>query len=219
MARGLSGLINEEHWFAAFLVGIPVFVFLFRMLYNLITELKERKLNDFKKALEIDGLSDETKFIVQEGLNQAYFFRATGITASPYMREKICSFLRFTDKNVSLFSLWRSSDYITLRDGKVIVDFDRMDRADYVWQIGSMIVTGLFSLLALAFLLANIESEFEGKWILVLEVVVLLVMTAYAFWKILSYRFARDKLAVEFELFEASSEGEGGHKKQEEREL
>lgn len=205
VALDLVNLITGGNWLAAIIVGIPVFIFLFRMFYSLITELKERKINNFKKALEIEGLSDEVRFIVQESLNQAYFYRATGLTASPYLRLKICQFLKYTTKNISLFSIWRCSNYITVDDGMLKIKFDRFDRIDFGWQIFSIVVTGLTSLITLVYLLISWGVFVEGKWMLVGELIALLGITTHSVWKIISFRFARDTLGPEFFQFENTS--------------
>lgn len=204
-ALGLVSLITEGNWFAATIVGVPVFVFLFRMLYGLITELKERKINNFKKALEIEGLSDDVRFIVQESLNQAYFYRATGLTASPCLRLKIRQFLEYTTKNISLFSIWRCSEYITIDDGKLRVKFERLDKIDYGWQIFSIIVIGITLLLVLAYLLFTWGVVVERKWIIVIELIALIGINIHSVWKIISFRFARDTLGPEFLKFESAN--------------
>lgn len=201
LIEGFVSSLSEGNLLAALLVGIPLIVALFRLLYSLIIEIKERKNNDLKGALEIDGLSDDVRFVIQESLNRTYFYRATGIASDNYIRSRIRQFLETTKGDITLHSIRRSSEYIQIEGGKLTIKFGRFDKLEYYWQIGSSIVLSLVYLFGYALLAAKWGVEEEGKITLAVVSSLGLILSVYSVWKVSSFKIAKNIIKPAFKRF------------------
>lgn len=204
MIEGFVRSLSEGNLLVAVLVGIPLTVALFRLLYNLITEIKEKKNNDLKGALEIDGLSDDVRFVIHESLNRTYFYRATGITSDHYIRSKIRQFLETTKGDITLFGIKRVSEYIQIEDEKLVIKYGRFEVFNYYWQMVSSVVLAITFIVAIVLVIAAWGLEKEGTILLAIEAPCLLLLGLHSFWKASNFFIARKIIKPAFERFESA---------------
>ncbi|MBN0986444.1 hypothetical protein [Amphritea pacifica] len=203
MIEGFVRNLSEGNLLVAVIVGIPLTVALFRLLYSLITEIKERKNNDLKGALEINGLSEDVRFVIHESLNRTYFYRATGITSDHYIRSKIRQFLETTKGEITLFGIKRVSEYIQIEDEKLVIKYDRFDVFNYYWQMIFSVVLAITCLIAIALVIAAWGLDKEGTILLAIEAPCLLILGLHSLWKASNFYIARKIIKPAFERFES----------------
>lgn len=206
MIEGFVRHLSEGNLLVAMIVGIPLTVALFRLLYNMYIEIKERKNNDLKGALEIKGLSDDVRFVIQESLNRTYFYRATGITSDSYIRTKVRRFLETTQGDITLFGIKRVSEYISIEDGRLVIKFGRFDVFNYYWSMVLSVVLAIVCLVAIVLVIAAWGMDKEGTTLLAIEAPILLLLAVHSVWKSSNFHIARKIIKPAFERFESSEE-------------
>lgn len=117
----ISETLKEGNAIVIFIaVGMSLYVAA-RAIWNFIKEIQDRKSSYFKGSLEIEGLSEDTKFVVKESLERVAFHRATGISGDPYIRNLIANLLRSTQGQFSIRGINRAKNYIDVKDGELVI--------------------------------------------------------------------------------------------------
>lgn len=96
-----------------------------RAIWNFINEIQDRKNSYFKGSLEIEGVSEDTKFVVKESLERVAFYRATGISGDAYIINLIANLLRATQGQFSIRGINKAKDYIDVQDGELVILLSR----------------------------------------------------------------------------------------------
>lgn len=202
MIEGFVRNLSEGNLLVAVIVGIPLTVALFRLLYSLITEIKERKNNDLKGALEIKGLSEDVRFVIHESLNRTYFYRATGIASDHYIRSKIRQFLETTKGDITLFGIKRVSEYIEIKDEKLVIKFPRGEVFKYYGKIVLSIVLMVLFILSVLLVIIAWGQNREGSLLLMIEAPLLFMLSIYSIWRASNFHIARKIIKPAFNRFE-----------------
>lgn len=203
MIEGFVRNLSEGNLLVAVLVAIPLLIALFHPLYNLITEIKERKNNDLKRALEINGLSEDVRFVIHESLNRTYFYRATGITSDHYIRSKIRQFLETTKGDITLFGIKRVCEYVEIEDEKLVIKYGRFEVFNYYWNMVFSVVLAITCLITIVLVIAAWGLDKEGTMLLAIEAPCLLLLGVHCLWKARNFYIARKIIKPAFERFES----------------
>ncbi|MCV6612857.1 MAG: hypothetical protein OIF55_19030 [Amphritea sp.] len=208
MIEGLARHVSEGNPLIAVFVGILLAIALFRQLYSLTLELKERRNNDLKGALELEGLSDDVRFVIQESLNRTYFYRATGLTSDPFTRSKISRFLKSTKGDISLFGIKRVSEYINVKNGKLLIEFRKIDVIDYYSSMMVAVASGLLFLIAVVMVLIIWrETPLEALTVAIVGGM-MLATSLHSIWKVSNFSIAKTVIKPALEKFEKSEKGQ-----------
>ena len=208
MIEGFVRHITEGNLLAACIVGLVLLAALFPKIYDQISVIKERKNNDLKGALEIDGLSDDVRFVIQESLNRTYFYRATGIASDHYMRTKIRQFLETTRGDITLFGIWRVSEFIEIEDGKLVIKLSGFEVFNFYWQVVFGVLLAIFFIFSIVLVIAAWGLDKEGTLLLAIEAPFLLLLCLHSAWKASNFYIARKIIKPAFDRFEKESSGQ-----------
>ncbi|UTW03740.1 hypothetical protein KDX31_01485 [Amphritea atlantica] len=202
LIEGFVRNLSEGNLQETVIVGTLLFVPLFRLIYKLVLEIKERKNNDLKGALEIEGLSEDVRFVIHESLNRTYFYRATGITSDHYIRSKIRQFLETTKGDITLFGIKRVSEYIQIEDEKLVIKYGRFEVFNYYWNMVFSAVLAVFCVVAIVLVVAAWGMDKEGTLLLAIEAPVMLLLAIHSVWKASNFYIASKIIKPAFERFE-----------------
>ncbi|WP_415906139.1 hypothetical protein ACMXYX_14105 [Neptuniibacter sp. QD72_48] len=165
-----------------------------RAIWNFINEIQDRKSSYLKGSLEINDLSEDTKFVVKESLERVAFYRATGISGDPYIRNLIANLLRATQGQFSIRGINRAKDYIDVVDGQLVILLSMWKRIHF--YIGCVFCVVSF-LLAIAFwvtgvvLISNTQGVIDFMMFFVLSVL-MMGIAVYSIWEVAGYLIAKD---------------------------
>lgn len=200
--------LEDGNWLALSILSIFVAIPLFRAVRGAYVEYREGKINDLKSALEIEGLSDDVRFVVQESLNRTYFYRATGLSGDPYLRTKVKKFLESTQGDVSIFGVWRAREYIDVVGGKLVVQFSWYDRLSYYLLVISGFLLFLISIFLWSVLIFVWQGSVVDKLPSVAQAALCSVMSIWFAWRASNYYIAESKIKPAFDNFENHDEAE-----------
>ncbi len=193
---------EDGNWVALTILSVFIAIPLFRAVRGAYVGYKERKTNDLKSALEIEGLSDDVRFVVQESLNRTYFYRATGLSGDHYLRTKVREFLESTRGDVSIFGVWRASEYIDVEDGKLVVRFSWYDKIHYYVLAVSSFLLFLISI----FLWSALIYVWQGAVVEILpfaaQATLCFVMSIWFAWRASNHYIAEYKIKPAFKKYQ-----------------
>ena len=204
LVEAFSKAIKDENWVVILILGIVIAIPLFRLLYGAYAEFKKRKVDDLKSALEIEGLSEDARFVILESLNRTYFYRATGVSGDNYMRGKVRKFLESTRGDVSIFGLWRASEYININDGKLVVRFEWYDRVSFYLHIVSSVLMLLISTFLWVMLIFVWQAPVIEKLPIATQALLFVVMSIWFGWKASNFYIAKTWIKPALERYEQS---------------
>lgn len=201
MIEAVTQNFEDGNWIALSILSVLIAIPLFRAVRGVYVEYRAGKTNDLKSALEIEGLSDDVRFVVQESLNRTYFYRATGLSGDHYLRTKVKEFLESTQGDVSIFGVWRASDYIDVVDGKLVVQFTWYDKLHFYVLALSSFLLFLISIFLWSALIFIWQGSVVEKLPSAAQAALCLVMSIWFAWRASNFYIAESKIKPVFEKY------------------
>jgi len=130
-ATTLGSFFGENSWqflAIAFVFGL---IAVLKNLTELIWNQQDRKISHLKKALDIEGVSDEVKYVLIEDINRSLFMKVTGVAGDKYIREIYTELLRRSEGTLTINQLRRASWYLEFEDKRIVVPKTYMRRIGY----------------------------------------------------------------------------------------
>jgi len=136
----LFEVITSGDWTSMAIMIVVVFLAQGRKVIDSFDYIRDRKIRSLSALKDLEKISDETKFVIEESLDQIAFLRATGISTSRKGRKRITDLIKDSGGKVSPLGLKMISSYIRNENGEVKVVLTRLDWFEMIWNLITLLL-------------------------------------------------------------------------------
>ncbi|WP_415895100.1 hypothetical protein ACMXYQ_14345 [Neptuniibacter sp. PT34_22] len=145
-------VITSGDWTSIAILIVFVCLAQARRIIDSFDYIRDRKIRSISGLLDLERISDETKYVLEESLDQISFLRTTGISTDYKGRKKITEILRNSEGDITVLGLRKVSSYVRHEGGEVRVLVRKIDRAEAIWNF----ITFVLILYLLGSLITNL---------------------------------------------------------------
>ena len=182
---------------------LVVFILLTRLrnVIDFYDHLRDRKMRSISQLLDVKGISEESRYVLEQTVDQIAFYRATGIHADEKGRKKIASLLQESKGVLSVLGLRRVRSYVRYEKDELTLPLSQIDHIELIFNI-IFFVCILFLLISISFsFYAQTDLTLESGLAWAVMIFVVMLLSVLPLRTILHYLMARKvkKVFVEFE--------------------
>lgn len=145
-------LVIAGEWASVAVAVVFISIAQIRKVVDAFDYIRDRKIRSISSLLDIGGISEETKYVLMQSIEQIAFLRATGISTDEIGRNKITGILQASEGGISVLSLRRINAYVRHVDGQVTIPLSAIDYFELIWNIFTLaLVLILLVLMGISF--------------------------------------------------------------------
>jgi hypothetical protein len=160
MMQQFLDAVKDENTLFVFIIISTVIGLNFRSFIELYWNFQTRRYNLLENALKLESLDEPTKVASLERLRSFYFKQATGITADKLLREKIVRLVEHSSGEIKISTLARIDRFLKLKNGKLLIEIDRVDFFGAIFNALLSVVMIFYSLVVFFLAVATKASAY-----------------------------------------------------------
>ncbi|MNV33415.1 hypothetical protein D3C71_1247820 [compost metagenome] len=141
----LNGL-ESGNWGVVFVVVAVALIVNLRPILDFLERRESRREDFVREAIKIDAVAGAVRSFLEEELNYLLFKKVTGIPANKALRDKLKEIVDRSAGEIQTFQLARAKNHLRMKEGKLNVVIELIDRVEWCFNWVAAIAMTLFAL-------------------------------------------------------------------------